>query len=1075
MAELNLTGIDRSNSNENGVPEAASLIINARKKGSTWEYVGDKIEAGVNMLGNIYPHGYFWHYKIKGWYYWNTDYYDKAMGDANFNKTDILISVCDCKINGVQQIKTIDILQFTKYMGYVDFFRDSGGKNQFKIPFDEEYLSLHSLNDIVILDTDKNKYYFVWDEEKYTFVQLPELDDFEISVSATPKEIDFGEIFELDKNSEICTYARIFDNDTYFPTHWDIDPNKGEFNLSSIRDANTFFNTINTDSCRNEYAKLSRLFISKLRDKIIELGYLWKGFRVVAAIELIDGRVLKTSNIVDFIDDFFSHSTKNYNPFVKSTPLIRVGTHKNRLNAFHQTIFIYSFGSFSYSDYNSGKSYYQGTNKIKCYKDIKISFNSNFYNNINIWIKHNLIQNIAVYVTDCDDFLDETKNVVVPPVVNSNIETIKYEFRPTGVYITFPIYIPYDKKKLFDIETPYYKIGNFDIQNKKNSFEIEAKFFKDVVSKKPLLLDQDLSKKYVSRVNNIYNGMIHKSCVNNIVDTKNIIHNYKNNLNNIDIFVDVKIKDKWYRYRLDGVYNGSNLYTVKTNRIEFTSINIQDANFLIFRNGIYKIIKKLELKKSPFTNNILVFPIVELLYHDNGAVGVPVHGIPTDVATFDGNMIIDVCAYFKDWVLRVDNNYFNSLPSVNYKIENLINFPILYYEDTNRLQLSATENPFIYPSKRSYRFGNSNNKVISCETSTVGMSDAKFGMLPLYVFTKQGLWVMETGQGDMAYISQHLLENIHCFDNHRLICRVLGGVVFGADNGIYVVSGTRLTKLTDKLEGRVVLNDIKGIQNRIESSISQSQNVIKQPDIGDPDYFFVNGHERIDNIMQEYFTEKSFCVYDKIENELLFIEPTKYFSFVLMLNDMSWTTRADFPFRDSVIFNGYGAETANFNDFVEINNHYILIKNRIPNPPIPKRCWHYFYKLEETTTSKSSSNITNNAVVFASGVIMTNQYTKIEHIIARFNQITNSEFDSHIFLIGSRDGIEWKVLNHSFAKFPKGVSGQEMRRCFTSARYFQFVYIRIERGKQNTSNRKDSYFERFTFDMSNSDARGKIR
>jgi len=281
-------------------------------------------------------------------------------------------------------------------------------------------------------------------------------------------------------------------------------------------------------------------------------------------------------------------------------------------------------------------------------------------------------------------------------------------------------------------------------------------------------------------------------------------------------------------------------------------------------------------------------------------------------------------------------------------------------------------------------------------------------------------------------------------------------VVFGAENGIYVVSGSNLTKLSSKLEGRVILQDISGIENRISG------------------LYIGNSAQRIDNIMQDYFTQKSFCVHDKIENELLFIEPTKDFSIVLMLNDMSWVIRKDTFYKIA------GVNEVNFDDFVEVNNEYILIKTKI------KRLFTIFggncYRLAETTHSKvatnnsnTDTNINNNAVLFASGTIMTNQYTKIEHIIARFNQITDTEFDSHILLIGSRDGIEWKVLNHSFAKFPKGMSGQQMRRCFTSARYFQFVYIRIERGKQNTQNRKDSYFERFTFDISNNDAENKLR
>jgi len=301
------------------------------------------------------------------------------------------------------------------------------------------------------------------------------------------------------------------------------------------------------------------------------------------------------------------------------------------------------------------------------------------------------------------------------------------------------------------------------------------------------------------------------------------------------------------------------------------------------------------------------------------------------------------------------------------------------------------------------------------------------------------------------------LENLNCYDNSKLVHRVLGGVVFGAMDGLYVVSGTNITKISTPLEGRVVLQDITGIEQRIQGL-----------ELAAP-------AKRIDNLMSSpltpkggtFFTENSFCVYDKIENELLYIEPNKDFSYVLMLGDMTWAMRKD-------IYDISGVAYKSFDDFVEVNNDYLLIKKTV-SPSNPKREAYRFYKLHETNALKNGIYINNNAIVLASGVIMTNQYTKIEHIIARFSQFTNTEFDSHIFLIGSRDGVEWKVLNHSSAKFPKSMSGQEMRRCFTSARYFQFVYVSMERGKQSTLSRKDNYFERFTFDMSNSDAEGKIR
>jgi len=1042
MAEINLTGIDRSNSNENGIPEAASLIINARKKGSTWEYVGDKIGAGINKGGVMYPYGYFWHYKIKGWY--STD--DTPV----FTKAEMIIAINEFEFNNVKYDRTIDVLTLNGLRAGA--FLDSNGFNEFAFSADEKYLSLHSLNDIIILDTDKNKYYFVWDEQKYTFVQLPELDDFEISVSSEEVDFDIENIYSTLKIS-----------------------NFGEVNI--IKDI---------VGLKKISSEMIRSAVNNLKSKIIDSNLLWKGFRIVAAVELIDGNIIKVSNTVDFIDNFFS--TKNVSSQYR-------GTAKNyqqftyRFKHIESLYYLHLRCFGVRNDYNWFADINDKSNqKIVVYKNVKVNLISNFYTIFDKWINADLVKNFSIYITEPKDFLEENKIAIsmrdelwydVNGAVAKPFENLEYE-----------TYTPYDNKEAYRTDISYYKIGELDIQNKKTSFEIEAKFLKDVVSKKPLEVKQDLSKKYVSKVNTIYNGMIHKCDVQNIIKIKDLIKGYNQNVNGI-FYVDFKIKEKWYRYKLKSSLFQS-YFIIDKPRIEFSTLEIKEANLILeVSNGVFKIFKKLELRKSPYTNSIIIYPIIDF------------NTDPTLPTTYDIRLEHNVIILDKYWYEYYSSsgsggrtftvsdpiefkefNFYNcdvrflnvpqlinKLPSPTYTIEP--NLDTIYYEDTNRLQLSATEDPFIYPSERSYRFGESNNKVIACDAAVAGTSDTKFGMLPLYVFTKQGLWVMETGQGDMAYISQHLLENINCYDNHKLIHRVLGGVVFGADNGIYVISGTTLTKLTDKLEGRVVLNDVDGIQRRIADPNAQPP--FAQPLIGDPDYCFIYGNKRIDNIMQEYFTNKSFCVYDKIENELLFIEPTKYFTLVLQLNNMTWTTRVDLQFRENTNFGGSGALTPNFDDCFEMNGNYILVKNYQLFPLTPKRIFHNFYKLEETTTSKSSSNVTNNAVVFASCVIMMNQYMKIEHIISRFKQITDTDFDSHIFILGSRDGIEWKVLNHSFAKFTKNMSGQEMRRCFTSARYFQFVYIRLERGKQNKAQRKDSYFERFTFDMSNSDAEGKLR
>ena len=70
----------------------------------------------------------------------------------------------------------------------------------------------------------------------------------------------------------------------------------------------------------------------------------------------------------------------------------------------------------------------------------------------------------------------------------------------------------------------------------------------------------------------------------------------------------------------------------------------------------------------------------------------------------------------------------------------------------------------------------------------------------MYVFTEHGVWLMETAQGDIAYIAQHLLENVKCY-NTNLIKRVHGGVIFFTNRGMNVIAGNTIKYIPCLLEG----------------------------------------------------------------------------------------------------------------------------------------------------------------------------------------------------------------------------------------------------------------------------------
>ena len=112
-SEIIVSGIDRTDSIDNPIPNSASLIINARKKGRTWEHVGDK--EFKYTIQSMYTH-LLWHYKLE--------------------KEDEIIAFHE-------QLRNICIIQIKSNISSINkkFLDDTGAAN-FELPAGEEIIYL---------------------------------------------------------------------------------------------------------------------------------------------------------------------------------------------------------------------------------------------------------------------------------------------------------------------------------------------------------------------------------------------------------------------------------------------------------------------------------------------------------------------------------------------------------------------------------------------------------------------------------------------------------------------------------------------------------------------------------------------------------------------------------------------------------------------------------------------------------------------------------------------------------------------------------------------------------------------
>lgn len=106
--------------------------------------------------------------------------------------------------------------------------------------------------------------------------------------------------------------------------------------------------------------------------------------------------------------------------------------------------------------------------------------------------------------------------------------------------------------------------------------------------------------------------------------------------------------------------------------------------------------------------------------------------------------------------------------------------------EPNRLQVSATNNPFSLPFDLSYHIGSENNRIIAMQSATIKIGDEQVGALPLYVFTEEGIYALRAGEST-------LYSAINPINHDRIInpstISVNGAVAYITERGVHILTG----------------------------------------------------------------------------------------------------------------------------------------------------------------------------------------------------------------------------------------------------------------------------------------------
>lgn len=377
----------------------------------------------------------------------------------------------------------------------------------------------------------------------------------------------------------------------------------------------------------------------------------------------------------------------------------------------------------------------------------------------------------------------------------------------------------------------YYKVATIPIKDIiKDGFKADFKgldYSKDITSNELLPPDNFTHHQYNSLADYTYNNRIH---LGNIINTlsptlNNLFHSNViiPGMTGYQSFESVLHAD--IQTKLFGAYtNTSAGMSTATHKIyqqawlntnegrKIVTTELQHDNVATFDGGNIPATFNYYIYNNGSTNALFLNPIIS--YPDYRAYKLRYYytygGTKYFLADFDlkPNTALNTASYISPLILTDGStgNYYpikidlpattgTAMPSDDPLTDDVIT-------DTNRVQVSEQSNPFFWPAVNSYRFGLNENTVIAIAGVQSAMSDSAFGQYPLYVFSKSGVYGMQTGNGEVLYQSIQHLNNEILLKRYSLVS-ITGAIVFACKEGIRIIQGGVVKELSIPVEGGV--------------------------------------------------------------------------------------------------------------------------------------------------------------------------------------------------------------------------------------------------------------------------------
>lgn len=229
-----------------------------------------------------------------------------------------------------------------------------------------------------------------------------------------------------------------------------------------------------------------------------------------------------------------------------------------------------------------------------------------------------------------------------------------------------------------------------------------------------------------------------------------------------------------------------------------------DANEMSFVSGFMADSKKIEIKnriKTEYGDVVKGTPAVSVnnlgfyFYYPNTRA--------SEMILSDGNSTAHLPLSPHDLlngafaIIPFWENVKSVLGYLNWKAEPLPTTSDFDIVLSNKLYTSAVNMPFYFPVAgiNTVGFG----EIIGLSSTTQALSEGQFGQYPLYAFTDEGIWALQTNEnGGIASVTPVTRDVVNNADS---ITQIDDAILFSSNRGLMVLQGSQTQCLSEALDG----------------------------------------------------------------------------------------------------------------------------------------------------------------------------------------------------------------------------------------------------------------------------------